>query len=243
MATPYRTLLAGLGIRLNALVGGKSDDLEATYATTPLLAANWESADFPFTWAKDAIIQAESRYAWTIANTGDHPWRAVLRGLTVPLVHKAAIPAVSAASQPIVGIYGAIYDGTDGTACTEAPLELIRRRVRNANGHYRCAVYNYKIDGGVVYHTRTSVIIEVCTFDAAAQLATLNANGNMLLPDVLAEGIMDEAAGTAHRDDMFAQQAAQRRQQSAEWLTAIQSGLTSVAAKATPGPTLSQGAT
>lgn len=242
MTVAYHDLLRGAALRVNALEGAQAAALETTYLTGTLSAANFKSATFPFTAIKAAILMAEGKLAAAIGDTGNHPWRQYLVGVTALLAHETALPKLDANSKPIIGAWGSVYDGSDGTACTEQPLEVIRRRVRNANSFFRTPVYHYKLDGGRIYHTRTSVYLDCCVYDRAAQKAAMDANGNMLLPDALEEALICGALSYLVRDDAFVNQAGLYRAYFNETEAGIRAGLTSVSAKVVPGPTLSPNA-
>lgn len=225
-------------MRVNAVVGAQASTLETNYNVRPLTTAQIVSTIFPFTSLKNALQEAERKLVTAIANTGNHPWRQYLAGVTGNLAHKAALPTTSAASKQIVGIWGSIYDASDGVPCREKPLGVITRRVRNSGSFYRTPVYYYKLDGGRIYHTRTNVIIDCCVYDDAAQTTAINSNTAMLLPDVLADALVSGAVSMLVRDDEFTQQAALYRGYFNDWLGAINNGMVSVSSKVIPNPTL-----
>jgi hypothetical protein len=236
MAVTYQQLLHSVALRANALVGSQAGTLETTYATTTLTNTNFKSADFPFTSFRDAILQAEQDFVSAVAFTGQHPFRRSIRGVTANLAHNAVLPATSSTGKPIVGIFGSVYDASDSTPLVEMPIDVIVRRVRNANTNYVCPVYYYKFDGEIIRHTRTNVVIECCIYLRSDQVTAYDAAGNMLLPDVCEPGITARALSFLFRDGAYIEQAAVWRQYSDEALTAIRAGSTNVAPRSIPVP-------
>jgi hypothetical protein len=234
MGVPYHRLIASVGLRLNALVGTAPTDLETTYKKTAFLAADFESADFPFTAIKDLVLQAEGKYAGIIANVGNHPWRSSLHAVTASIVPGGVIPSTSSSGDKIIGIYGSVRDASDGSPLKETSLSLVRRY--RAETWRKVQLYRFAIDGTRLYHTRANATIDVCVYNAATQRALIEADQttSMLLPDVLESAIICEAVSMAFRDDAFAAQAGSYRAYSGEQIALIQQGLTSVPAKSVP---------
>lgn len=239
--TTYQNLLHSVALRTNALVGSQVAELEATYSTAVLTSTNFKSANWPFSSFVDAILMAEEDFANAIP--GNHPWRTVSGyggTVTVPLASGATIPAVNAAGKQVVGPRGTIFDASDSTPLTEMPLDVITRRVRNANSHYVTPVYFFNIQDQKIYHTRGTVLIEVCIYDRATQLAAFNANSAMLLPDPVEPGIVARALSIMFRDGLYDSQAAEYRKYSDDALSAIRSGYTSIPGKSIPVPITTQ---
>lgn len=223
-------------LRANALIGSQAAALETTYATATLTSANANSADFPFTSFRDAILQAEQDFVNAVAMTGQHPWRRSIRGITAALTSPSVLPATDSNTKPIIGIWGAIYDSSDGIHLVEMPVDVITRRVRNANSHYVTPVYYYKIDGQRIIHTRTSVIMECCIYSRADQVTAFDANGNMLLPDPAEPGIVARALSFIFRDGVYSEQAAMWRRYSDDALLMVRSGIDNIIPRSIPTP-------
>lgn len=241
MSVPYSRLVAGIGLRLNAIVGALPSDLDTTYKKTSFTQADFDSGDWPLSLVQDLVILAEARYAGIISNVGNQPLRRALHSVTAGIAKGAVIPAIDSASEKIIGIYGSIRDLADNTVLTEQPLEVIRRI--NAETWRTYGLYHYKIDGVRLEHTRPSATIDVCTYNSVTQRAAVQAGGNMLLPDHLESGLICEAVSMAFRDDAFSQQSSEYRGYSNEQIALIQNGLTSVPSKSVPGPTMTAAAT
>lgn len=238
MSTSYGTILKAAGLRVNAIVGVTSTLLESTYSGA-ITSASFDSADFPFTAFKDACLAIESKLANAIANVGNHPWRRVLQSQTASIAHKGQIPSTDSGGNQIIGIYGAVTDASDGINCSEMAIDDIRIAVRNSNSWLVTPIYGYKIDGGRIFHTRTGVIIDVCTYNRTTQATSIGTlTNNMLLPDALEEAMVSGIVSLLVRDDAFMPQASLYRGYFNDALQSIAQGLTSVSSKSVPAPTL-----
>lgn len=235
MGVTYQQLLHDVAIRLSALVGTQAAGIQTTYANAVLSAVHFKSADWPFESIRDAILMAEEDFTWAVADTANHPFRAGIRSTTGPLVDAANLPLTEIGGQRIIGALGAVYDNSDGTECLEGELDEIARirRLQTAS-LITLPTYLYRFDGSRIRHTRTSVIIEVCFYDRANQLAAFILNSNILLPDVLEGPIVARALALLTKDGAFADQATHYATYANNALARIREGLTSVGPKAIP---------
>jgi hypothetical protein len=156
---------------------------------------------------------------------------------TGSMAHADEIPA-TIGTVPRIGVLGNIRDADDNTPCTEKPLDVILRRVRNANAHYVTPVYHYKIDGSRIFHTRENVTADACIYSRTAQATAFDAGGNMLLPDVLELPIVSLAIAIMVKNTSYAanDQAALYAKYAMEALAAIRAGSTNVLPKSVPLP-------
>lgn len=233
MSVSYMQILHNTALRMNALAGTQVGPLETTYATANLTAANFKSADYPFSSFRDAIAFAEEQFAWAIAEAvdahgvGSHPWRPILASVTAPLAHGVSLPGFdSGGVNRVIGAWGTVYDGSDNTPLVQRPLATIIRRVRNSNSHYLTPIYFYRIEGQRIYHTRTNVIIGVCIYNRATFLAAFNGNFAMLLPDVLEFPITALAIATMVKNTAANEVAGVYATYAATALAAVRSGST-----------------
>lgn len=236
MAVSYSQLLHNVGLRMNALVGAQFGVLETTYATATLTSANFKSADWPFSSFRDAILMAVGQYAKAIASVANHPDRVALADVTASLADGGLIPATGSGGSTIIGVYGEVVDASDGHQLTEAPLEVIRRYKAETWRTY--PLYNFKIIGRRIFHTRTNVIIGVCTYSRTAQLTAWNAAGNMPLPDNYEMGVTALAIALMTRNKAHETQAVAYATYAAADLANIAKGLTSTPSAALPSPTM-----
>lgn len=220
MSVSYATILRQAALRVNALVGTTAAALEATYAAS-LTSSSFDSADFPFTAFKDTCLLVEEKLANVVANlrikevspTGVvtyryHEWRPSLTSQTADIAHKALIPSTDASSNKIIGVYGSVFDSSDGTALEEMPLQDIRIAVRNAGSWVLVPVYGFQIVGSRMHHTRTNVKADVCTFNRTTRQTAIDTLTNsILLPDAAEEAYVCGITSMLVRDDAFTAQA------------------------------------
>lgn len=235
MSTSYGVILREVVLKAGMLYGQQIPVSETAYITTPLTKAEIGEGRYPFTALKDAVLDAEGKLALSIANTGNSPFRAYLISTTSPLANQAVLPNLDVHNEQIIGVWGSINDVATGNVCFARSREEIERRVRNANGQFKIPVYWFDMDDLMIYHTRDTVTAHVCVYTRSIQSTVLDANGNMLLPDALAEALVCGALSYLLSKEMPAETAVY----SSYFQAAIQDvskGLSSVTSKAMPTP-------
>ena len=239
MSVPLQSILREAALRVNALLGTTVAALETTYTTGTLTSANFNSTIFPFTSFLDQETASIARFANAIAETGNHPWRAYITSVTDTLLTGATMPSVDVNGDPIIGIYGSVLDAEDPTiVCTEYPEQVIRRRNLNPSA-WIIPVYGFKMSGDGITHTRPNgVVVQVCVFNWDTTYNLVASNGNLPLPDSLANAICYDMVGSMMRDDEFMAQAEVYKKYADDVETAIRQGLTSVSEASIPGPSL-----
>lgn len=229
MGVPYNDIIRQVAVRINALTNGTLPTaLEAAYVISPLTAADVaESSIFPFTAIKDSVLLAEQKLSQTIADVRDHPWRAYLVSQTEPLANRANQPAQDENGISIIGVYGDIFDSADNRQLFAQPAEVIERRLATP-ALWKIPVYHYALTGDSIIHTRPNVRIQVCVWDYLDRQAAIDANDDMLLPDVLAQAIVCGAIAILCRDDEWLNQAKVYAEYFADTITAIKRGATTL---------------
>jgi hypothetical protein len=240
LTVALQTILREAAVRCNALVGPKPANLETTYNVSPLTAANFQSSIFPFTAFLDQETASIARFSNAIAETGNHPWRSFVGlSVTAPLASGDVIPSVDVNGDPIIGLYGSVLDNDDQTIiCTEYPEQAIRRRNLNPS-LWVIPVYGFKMSGDGITHTRPNgVVVQVCTFNWNTVYQSVVNNGNLTLPDSLANAIVYDMVANLIRDDEFIPQAQVYRAAADQVEMNIRKGLASVSEQVIAGPTL-----
>ena len=133
------------GIKANAVAGVTASQIEASYTTSPITATQLGSPDFPFSNIKDALVSVIGRIIRAYASVPNHPFRTYNLSQTDDIAHKGLIPSVDSAGKPIIGVYGAIRDSSDGEALTEMPEQIISGLVTNPDTFLKGDYYGYKI--------------------------------------------------------------------------------------------------
>lgn len=154
-------------------------------------------------------MNAEQKLAEAIGFSADRTLRAYLRSETAALASGADLPSTDASSNPIIGNFGAVMDADAPTRMlTRMPVPLIQNRLLAPN-LYLVPVYQYALDSGQILHTRTTVTIECCVYNAATQTTAFDNDGPILLPDSLVEAYITGALAMLVRDDEFLAQSTQ----------------------------------
>ena len=214
------------------LRGESTPGLQTSYEDVPV--AQWDliaDGKYPLSAIYDAILNSEGALANAIADTGGHPFRDYLLSFTATMTSGDVLPSVDSDSNPIIGIFGSVFDATELTkVCTEQPLEVIRRW-QAMRSYLKLEYYYYKLAGNQILHTRDAAIMQCCIYNRNAQLVALEANNDMLLPDSLTAALVAGALAFLGIDGSY-------RAMFDAATSAIRSGLTSAAGVAMPSPTM-----
>jgi hypothetical protein len=233
MAIPYRQILRMAGIKTNAIAGVTASAIDASYTTTPLTSTQLGSADFPFSAIKDALVSVLGRIIRTYASVPNHPFRAYNTSQTVGILHKGLIPSTDASLNPVVGVYGAIKDATDGELLTKMPVQIIQTIIENPDTQLKGNYYHYEIIDDRLHHTRPSgtggAKIDVVTFSASQVLTDISNNLNAPIPDACLDMAWTGLISTLFIDDEFLGQAQMCGQYFENCLAEMKAGATSFA--------------
>lgn len=188
MATAWTTILREVTKHANAFASGNASTVATDYTTSPLTTAQVVDPYYNLAFMQDKVIDAHGRLALEIANVRQHPFRSWITPSTVTVADSAAIGTVAANGKTIVGAYGQVLIG--GIPASEAAPERVRDYQLHGGNVYG-SPYLYYIDGLRLYLApNTSGLINVCTYERADAVTAVAANGNITLPDVLADAIV-----------------------------------------------------
>lgn len=189
MATPWQVIFREVAKHANAFKSGNAATVAADYTTSPLTTTQVADPFLNLDFITDKAIDAHGRLALEIANVRAHPWRAeVGNSVTSSLSSGAAMPLLASNNKTIIGAWGQVLN-TDSVLMTEAAPERVRPYLVHAATLF-IDPYLYYIDGNRIYHTSADVRLNVCTYERADVVAAVAANGNITLPDVLADAIV-----------------------------------------------------
>lgn len=206
MSYSTHDVLAACAIRINALSGTDPVELQVTYSTRPLTNELFDSSIFPMNAIRDCCVQSQGRLAQAIGLSGDRVLRAYLRGTSAALAPYTELPSVDASGIPFIGNFGGAVDGDDNTPLTRMPVATVRNRLL-ASSLYLAPAYQFALTPDQFLHTRTTAKLYGCVWDADAQTAIYDQNGNFTLADSLVEAVICGACAMLMRDDEFADQA------------------------------------
>lgn len=230
MAT-YSAILRQVALRSGMLRGDQVEGLQTSYTTNPLTQAEiaiLQDSPIPLTALTDAVLNAESGLVMAVAGTGNHPFRQSLIDQTIALSYGDRIPVTGSTGAKVVGeVYGAVIDVASSEPCTENQLEQIRDRVLNPNNLWLITVYWYAINDRRIYHTVSTVKIDVCVYDRPDAL-TLVLTTAIALPDVLVPAYVDGALMELSSSDRFANKGEKFGSIYSGWISAIKQGMNSV---------------
>lgn len=205
----YSDLIKEIAIRLDAVVGSTGAAKEASLSNPVPTISELGSTDFPLSNIRRTLLSSVSRIIRTYAGIKNHPFRQYNLSQTANIAHKGQIPFVNSASKPIVGVFGAVRDATTGDILTEQPVQLIESiRRSQTDSSLKGSYFYYKIADSRIYHTRTNVVIDVVTFDAATEKIAIAAGSASILPDACFDIAWTAALGLMMIDDSYQNQAA-----------------------------------
>lgn len=230
----YNTLLRELAVTVNALVGAQPATLQTTYATVPLTSASFQSSIFPFGFLKDKLLNSQEALFMALASTATNPLRRHIESQTAALAYGAQI-TTNAAGLPVVGAYGAVRDGVNSQPLALNELEDIQLRVLNPNSMFKLAVYQYAIVGDRIFHTRASVIVDVCAYERPDS-DSLDLTSEILLPDILGPAMVQGAIAECFRDDEYLQQSSRAGEIYQAWISGLRAGMAQIQPQSNPTP-------
>lgn len=206
MPFSYTQVIRMAAHRVKAITGTDPVTLEAAYTTTPLTATQVSnSADFPLSPIKDAIIATVGKIVRAYANVSDHPFRTETQ--TANIANKGAIPKLDSGGKKIVGVFGAIRDASTGNVLTEQPVQLIRSiNTSKLSGHLKDSYFHHKIIGKRLEHTVANAVIDVQVWDEPTERVLINAQGSCSLDDSLFDAVVMGTVSILVIDDSYAAQ-------------------------------------
>ena len=151
-----------LGNIAGGLIAATDTNYQAVASTTTR-----NQADFPPAAVQDAMLAAFSELIFAVAETPHHPERTAIQTDVSALSNGAAIPRTnSLGGLPVIGVPGRVWDTTNGKPLVAAPLDDVINYTQFSTSVYADQdLYLYAFYDQRIYHTRTTVRIDVCGFD------------------------------------------------------------------------------
>jgi hypothetical protein len=178
MTIAYNKIFNEVANLLGAGSGFDAFTAETNYNAT-LSTSNVIGPDFTPSKIADAVAATLVDIVRTICETPRHPDRSYFRSVTAALGNRAVIPNVDLLGFKVIGIPGRVSDSSNGQPLKPQDLDTVRSYTRHSATIYsQMSPYWYCINGNVIEHTRTNVLIEVCVFERPSPLT-----GNIPLPD------------------------------------------------------------
>lgn len=231
MPVSFDIIVRRVGSAANAIAGSQAAAFEASYNTSPLLAAQFDGATFTYSMITDAILSAQARIAQTIADTKKHLFRRNLSD-TVTVANNAAISTNAASGRPIIGVYGDVRTELDGILMMPTSMEEIARYQQTPGIYARGPINLYYISDTGVFNATTqdpvNFIIECCSYSRTEEAAALAAHEDILLPDSLEDLLVAGGIASLNRDGQSADANGFFGGYFAQGLKLIQSGQTTL---------------
>ena len=178
MSVTYNKIFNEVANLLGAGSGSDAATAETNYLAT-LSTSNVIGPDFTPAKITDAVAATLADIVRTIAETPRHPDRKAFLSTTAALANRATIPNVDVLGFRMVGIPGRVFDSSNQQTLESKALDSVQKYNRFASSIYsQFGPYWYCINGNVIEHTRTNVMIEVCTFERPTVFS-----GTIPLPD------------------------------------------------------------
>lgn len=216
MATKLNVIVREVLKRVNGIAGATASAMATNYATDPLTTTQADDPVFNLAFIQDVVIDVHGRLALEIAsvqdpvtNIGNHPWRTFFADVTASVAHGGTLPTVGSGGKTIIGAFGRCYNAGDTDyVLTPASLERISAYRLNVGGIYSTSPHLYSVMGSKVYATAANVVFDVCVYERADLVTAMAANGNISLPDVLADALVAGSVASIVVEDEYATTAA-----------------------------------
>ncbi len=207
MAISYRQILRESSRAVNAVTGVTPAALESAYMTSPLTSTQIGDSNFTISMIIDKLVGTVGQIVQAYAGVPGHPFRAFNVSQTANLANGAAKPSVNSAARPIVGVPGAVRDTTTSILLKRQPIQSIESIIAGiADGSLTGTYHYYDFVEDRIYHTRTNVVMDVCTWDATVELAAVAA-GNAPIADACLPIAVAGLVSVLVLDDEFVAQA------------------------------------
>jgi len=179
MAISYNLILRECLLRSSQLSGSDQAELETAYGAETI-----DGAEIPMSSFRAQIINIEADLSHIIASDASHPYRSYIQGTSSGLANLADTPTLDDASNPFIGVFDSVMDGSTSQPCTFQPTQTILDYQDPFFDDVE--LYNYSIVGNTIQHTRSTVKMQGCVFDRTERETAYDADGNSPLPPVLA---------------------------------------------------------
>lgn len=233
MATKLTAIVREVAKRVNGIAGATAATMATNYAVDPPTTTEIDDPVFNLAYIKDVVIDVHGRLALEIASVqdpvtgiGNHPWRPYFADVTASVAHGGNLPTTGTGGKAIIGAFGRCYNAGDTDyVLTPASLERVSQyRANNGvGGIYTAGVSMYAINGTKVYATVANVVFDVCVYERADLVTAMAANGNMTLPDALADALVAGSVASIIVEDEYANTAAYYKTFYDQAITAIRS--------------------
>lgn len=197
MSVSWNKVKQQVAKRLGAVAGATAVTADANYSAA-ITTSTVIGPDFTPAMIEDALVVALGKIVEAIASTPLNPERAGFTSQTAALASGALIPRTdSGGSSVIIGVVGAVRDSGNSKVLELTDLDKVRSFVEHSATVYNgFNAYWYALDGQRVYHTRTNVVLDVCTYTRPTSFA-----GNIPIDDWHESGLVQLAVAEMALDE------------------------------------------
>jgi hypothetical protein len=200
MAITYAKVTQEVLNLLGAIKGATPVLAEASYTAAPD-TSTVIGPDFLASQVQDSIAVALGEIVEAIASTPLNPERAAFTSQTAALASGDLIPRTdSGLVNVVVGVIGTVRDSSNSKVLLTTDVDKVRSFVEFASTVYSGFIpYWFAVDGQRIYHTRTNVVADVCTYTRPTSFA-----GNAPIDDWHESGLIQGAVSKlALKESMF----------------------------------------
>lgn len=164
MAITFETIIQQILNALGAVKGANPVDADTNFAASPS-TSTVIGPDFVPRMIEPCLAAAFSEIVEAIASTPLNPERGRYESDTVALANNTIIPRTDSGGATIIGVPGRVRDSSDDKVLLAADADKVRSFNEFSSTVYNgFSTYWYAKVGDAILHTRTNVLIRVCTF-------------------------------------------------------------------------------
>lgn len=207
MSFSYYIAAKQIAIRAGQIID--ADDapaLEIEYEGTPLEDL-LEGMEIPYTALKEMILAAEKRIVEVISRSPNENYKRQFYGRTADISSGDQIPFVDLGALEFIGDFGVPHDSITDEPLTEKTKQEIKRLTRTTRNIFRLEKFHFCIEDTRIFHTRTAVYFEGCSWSYSTQAAAFDASGNSRLPQALETFLIAEVLKNAAQEEWFSAEA------------------------------------
>lgn len=164
MSLSWNVIKQKVANRLGAIAGPTAVLADANYLAT-ISTSTVIGPAFTPAMIEDALVAGLGRIVEAIASMPLNPERTGFTSQTAALASGDLMPRTDSSGVVMVGVMGAVRDSSNSRVLEVTDLDKVRSFARHSATVYNdFDSYWYALDGQRLYHTRTNVVIDVCTY-------------------------------------------------------------------------------
>ena len=229
MSILFQKVKARTASLLGALEGATVADHETSYVAA-LSSSVISMADWSASEVQDAATEVCMEIAAALIES-ENPEADTFNVVSSATASGAAVPTSSSGGVPRIGRIRRVKDSTNSRPLVQTTVDRVRDFINSSSAVFSgYTSYFYAIDGAVLLHTRTNVLVEFGGFTRASILVNLGGSDVIPLPDRYEEAIVaGMVARLAIKESQYMDLAAAAAQEYAAQLAMIKGKATEAA--------------